>query len=248
LSVLCASVDCTLQAIAKGGIAHAPLCCRCWAHCCTSAEAHAAKGRILADARRFDEAMVEHTTALQLDPEGYEVNAAAARCHIATRHYAEAIICLEKAAVAIEADFWALGMAVQCYEALGDVDGVKSAARRGLERVEKVIVAEPDHGMAIGWGVNALAALHEVDRAKEWMARAVLLEPDNYNLLYNLACSMISLGEMTRAIELLEPVLTRAQKQNLTWVKVDNSLDSIRDDPRFKALVESAEARVAAAS
>ena len=100
--------------------------------------------------------------------------------------------------------------------------------------------------VAMGCGVHALAALHEVDRAKEWTARAVLLEPDNFNLLYNLACSMISLGEMTQAIELLEPVLARAQKQNLTWVRVDSSLDPIRDDPRFKALLETAEARVAA--
>jgi tetratricopeptide (TPR) repeat protein len=83
---------------------------------------------------------------------------------------------------AIETDFWALGMAIQCYEAAGDIDGAKSAARRCLERVEKAIVAEPDHGLALGWGVSALVALNEVDRAKEWTARARLLDPDNRNL------------------------------------------------------------------
>jgi hypothetical protein len=36
----------------------------------------------------------------------------------------------------------------------GDSDGA-SAARRCLERVEKTIVAEPDHGLAIGFGVSA---------------------------------------------------------------------------------------------
>ncbi len=49
------------------------------------AEAHAAKGRILGDAGRYDEAMVEHATALRLDPDGYEVNCAAARCYIGMR-------------------------------------------------------------------------------------------------------------------------------------------------------------------
>jgi adenylate cyclase len=212
------------------------------------AEAHAAKGRILGDAGRYEEALEEHSAALRLDPVGYEVNAAAARCHIPMRRFDEAVACLERAAVAIEKDFWALGMAIQCYEALGDVEGAKSAARRSLERVEKVIVAEPDHGLAIGWGVSALARLGEVDRAKEWAERAMLLEPDNSNLLYNLGCAMVSLGEMTKALELLEPVFAAAQPQNLTWADIDNSIDPIRDDPRFKAMIDRAKARLAASA
>ena len=69
--------------------------------------------------------------------------------------------------------------------------------------MEKVIVAEPDHGLAIGWGVSALVALGEVERAKEWTERAMLLDPDNINLRYNLGCNMVSLGEFDMAIELL---------------------------------------------
>jgi adenylate cyclase len=184
---------------------------------------------------------------MRLDPDGYEVNAAAARCYIPMRRYAEAAACLERAATAIDADFWALGMAIQCYEALGDEEGMRHAARRALERVEKVVAAEPDHGLAIGWGVSALVALQERDRAKEWTERAMLLEPDNLNLRYNLACSMVGLGEATLAVELLEPVLERAQRQNLTWFAVDNSLDPIRDDPRLRAMLAKAEVRLAGA-
>jgi adenylate cyclase len=212
------------------------------------AEAHAARGRILGDAGRYDEALLEHAAALRLDPDGYEVNAAAARCYIPMRRYREAIDCLEKAAVAIEDDFWALGMSIQCYEALGDDEGRKSAAQRCLARVEKMVVAEPDHALAIGWGVTCLIALGEVERAKEWASRAMLLEPDNLNLRYNLACGMASLGEATMALDLLEPVLARAQRQNLIWFKTDNSLDPIRDDPRLQAMIARAEARLAAVS
>jgi hypothetical protein len=71
------------------------------------------------------------------------------------------------------------------------------------------------------------------------------MSPDNTNLLYNLGCGMVSLSEMTMALELFEPVFARAQTQNLTWFRTDNSLDPICDDPRFKALVERAEARLA---
>jgi len=210
------------------------------------AEAHAAKGRILGDQGRYEEALVEHRAALALDPDSYEVNAPAARCYIGMRRNAEAIVCLEKAAAAMENDFWALGMAIQCYEALGDLEGAKSAARRELARVEKIIVAEPDHGLAIGWGVSALVALGEADRAREWTERAMLLDPDNINLLYNLGCNMVSLRDFDMAIRLLAKVIPNGQRQNLVWFETDTSLDAIRDDPRYKALVAEAEARLAA--
>jgi len=209
------------------------------------AEAHAAKGRVLGDAGRYEESLAEHTIALRLDPDAYEVNANAARCFIGMRRYREAVQCLEKAAAAIEADFWALGMSIQCYRALGDKAGEIGAARRALERVEKLIVAEPDHGVALGFGVNALAALGEVDRAREWADRAMLLDPNNVNLMYNLACSMVTLGAVDEALKLLEPVFTIAQAQSLHWWKIDSDLDPIRNDPRFKAMIERAETRLA---
>ncbi|HWC45089.1 MAG TPA: adenylate/guanylate cyclase domain-containing protein, partial [Casimicrobiaceae bacterium] len=85
----------------------------------------------------------------------------------------------------------------------------------------------------------------ERDRAKEWTERAMLLEPDNLNLRYNLACAMVSLAETDLALELLEPVLERAQRHNLTWFATDNSLDAIRDEPRLHAMLAKAEARLA---
>jgi len=144
----------------------------------------------------------------------------------------------------MESDFWALGMAIQCYEAVGDVEGMKSAARRELARVEKIIVAEPDHGLAIGWGVSALVALGEAERAREWTERAMLLDPDNINLLYNLGCNMVSLRDFDKALELLAQVFARAQPQNLNWFRIDTSLDPIRGDPRFQAMVAAVEARL----
>jgi len=209
------------------------------------AEAHAAKGRVLGDGGRYEEALAEHEIALRLDPDAYEVNAAAARCFIALRRYDEAIQCLERAAAAIENDFWALGMCIQCHQARGDDDGAKAAARRTLERVEKIVVAEPDHGVALGFGVTALTTLGQLERAKEWTARAMLLDPQNYNLMYNLACSMSRSGEIDEALKLLDPVLRAAQSQSLNWFNVDSDLDPIRDDPRYKTMFEQAEARLA---
>ena len=57
---------------------------------------------------------------------------------------------------------------------------------------------------------------------------------------------LVPLGEMNLAIELLEPVFDRAQKQNVLWFKSDNSLDALRDDLRMQAMVARADARLAA--
>ncbi len=208
------------------------------------AEAHAAKGRILADAGKLGDAVPEHELSLRLDPDSYEVNAAAARCYIPLRRFDDAARCLERAASLAPTDFWALGMAIQCYRSLGAKDAERDAARRALERVEKVIAAEPDHGSAMSFGVTALVSLGETARAKEWAERAVFLDPDNMNLRYNLGCSMIQLGEIDTAIKLLEPPIMTSTAQGMAWFEKDSDLDPIRDDPRYKTLVSAAKARL----
>lgn len=144
------------------------------------AEAHSAKGRILADLGRYDEAKVEHDIALKLDGESYHVLCSASRCAVAARRYEDAISYLEKATRLFDGDVWAAGMTIQCYEATNPAQAIP-AARRALDRVERVIATEPDHALGLGFGVTALVALREIDRAKEWAKRALLLDPSNRN-------------------------------------------------------------------
>ncbi len=209
--------------------------------------AHAAKGRILGNEGRFEEALVEHRIALGIDPKAYEVNAAAARSLIATRRWDEAIACLERAALDIEADFWALENSIQCHQAKGDKAGAISAARRAVERVEKMIAAEPDHGVAMGYGIRALVMLGETDRASQWMKRALLLDPENMLLHYKIACSMIQLGDMDSAMKYLDPVGKIMRRPSLIWWEIDPELDLIRNDPRFQVMMADAAARIAGA-
>ncbi len=212
------------------------------------AEAHAARGRVLADEGRFEEAIAAHRTALKLDPESYEVNAAAARCFVPLRMFDDAIRCLEKAASIAPTDFWSTGMTIQCYAAKGDQEGEKDAARRTLARAEKTIMAEPDHGNAMSFGVSAMTALGEVVRAKEWVERALLLDPNNLDLRYNLGCSMARLGEFEMALDLLDPIFETTLLPGLLWAKNDSELDSVRELPRFQAMVAAADARLAGSS
>jgi adenylate cyclase len=211
------------------------------------AEAHAAKGRILTAQGRFEEARSEHEIALALDPSSYEVNAGAARWAIATKRFEDALRFLSVASSSDEADYWAPGMAITCNEASGNVDGARAAAQETMARVERALAAEPDNGGALGFGAAALTTLGEIERAKAWIEHALLLDPDNNHLRYNLACSMVKAGEPAAALDLLEECLGRAGLEVLIWVQVDSDLDPMRGHPRFKGMIAATQARLGAA-
>jgi adenylate cyclase len=209
------------------------------------AEAHAAKSQVLRQNARLEGAIGEIEIALRLDPDSYDVNLAAGQLNYVLRRFDKAIFHYEKAATLVETDFRSAGMLVSSHSAIGDKEGARRAARRALERCEKIVAVEPDNGSAMGFAVGALAALGEAERAKEWAERALLLDPDNINLRYNFACSLITdLHEFDAALDMLAPRFETMGIEVLNWVKTDPDLDPVRDHPRFKAMLAGAEARL----
>ncbi|HEY1559689.1 MAG TPA: TIR domain-containing protein [Caulobacteraceae bacterium] len=212
------------------------------------AEARAIKAGMLSDAGRHEEAAAEIAVALRLDPDSYEVNLRAGgiaysrgRLEDAARHW-------EKAAALVEADLSASIMPVSCYIALGDRENTRRAAGIALERAEKAVAADRSNGFAMGVGVTALAALDETERAKDWMNRALMIDPDNLLMRYNFACALAtSLGDPEAALDMLGPVLERDPGGSLQDVANDPDFARLRDDPRFQAMIAAAEARLAAA-
>jgi len=93
-------------------------------------------------------------------------------------------------------------------------------------------------------GVYALSVLGRRERAVEWATRARLIDPDNSNLHYNLACAMCSLDEHDRALTILEGVAEKASQGMLSWIEADSDLDPIRSDPRFDAMTAQARERL----
>ena len=209
------------------------------------AEAHSAMGRALMQKRRYDEALREIEIALRLDPESYDANSAAGRWNYLNRRFDDAISYYEKAARLSDTEYMSAGLLVSCYKAVGDDAGARRAAKRALARTEAIVAQEPDNGSAMSYAVGALAALGEAERAKEWAQRALLLDPDNLNLRYNFACTLvIDLKDYDAALDLLEPVFAQLKLEAITWAKTDPDLDPIREHPRYKAMVAAAEARL----
>ena len=212
------------------------------------AEARAVKARLLSDEGRLDEAAAEIAIALRLDPESYEVNFRAGFQSYLQGRLAEAARHFEKAAALLETDTRTPFMLISCYTALGDAENTRRAAGVALARAEKIVAADRSNSDAMAKGAAALAALGESDRARDWMRRALLIDPDNLQMRYNFACSLASLlGDPEAALDMLGPVLERDAGGLVRQAPTDPDLAGLRDDPRFQAMIAAAEARLAAA-
>ncbi|HRP12060.1 MAG TPA: hypothetical protein PLK37_13595, partial [Terricaulis sp.] len=210
------------------------------------AEAHAIRARLLFEDGKADEALAEIEASLQLDPESHEVNRSSARLYFVLERLPEAAKYFEKAHALAEQDFASAGMLITCFTAMGDEAAARAAAEETLARVEKVLAKDRSNGSAMGHGADALAVLGQTERSKDWMARALLIDPDNLNMRYNFACCLaLNMKDKDAAIEMLRPVLARSAPGQVRHTKVDPDLDSLRDDPRFQAMMAEAEARVA---
>jgi len=211
------------------------------------AEAHAAKGVVLTFRAEYDEAQKEIDAALRLEPDSFEANVAAARQYYSLRELEKAALHLEKAAAAAETDFWSVGMLIAVYRALGHADRQRSAALRTLERTQPIFAQDPNNGSAMAYAVSAHATLGDEARARELMDRAMLLDPNNANMRYNFVCATIRFNDLDRALDMLEPLLGELISQSLlNWSKSDPAFDPIRNHPRFVAMMERAEGRLAA--
>ena len=210
-------------------------------------EALCVKARYLADEDAdYEEANRQIQTALRLDPDSWEVNKEAARLLNRRGRMHEAIPYFEKAASLMESDYHSTGMLQTCYGALNDDEGVKRAAQMTLDRTQKILAQDASNGSALGFGAVSLAALGDGERAKEWIKRALLMDPDNLTMRWNLVCGLTRyLRDNDAAIELLAGFTDRLPAPMVKYLRLDTDLNPMRDDPRFEELVIRAEERLA---
>ena len=208
------------------------------------ADARAVRAKHFAESGEIDTALQEIRLALQLDPESYEANETAGLINFRVGRLEEAIAYYEKAAALMESDFGSSGMLTGCYMALGDREGALRTARVSLARCERALAKDPANGGALGFLVAALAMLGERAQAKEWIGRALRIDPDNRNMRYNFACALADLKDVDGALELLGPFFETVAPSFYNHALADPDLALIRADPRFTAMAEVARTRL----
>jgi adenylate cyclase len=210
-------------------------------------EALCVKARYLLEGGRNEEAKQQIDVALRLEPDSWEVNKEAAFLTFRQGRIEDAIPYFEKAAALMDTDYHDSGMLITCYDAMGDSAGVTRAAQTTLARAEKALGQDPSNGSALGWGGTCHAVLGDQERAKEWLQRAMLIDPDNWSLLYNIACLYTThLGDFDGALDLLDRLMKKGSATQLKHCEADPDMGPIRDHPRFREMIAAAQARLAA--
>src|SRR6266576_505865 len=203
------------------------------------AEAHASRGLALSLEKRYDEATAEFEQAIALDPDSFEGNYFYGRACFTLGKLERAAALFERVAEIKPDDYQALILLIQIYRSLGRDADMKSAARRGVERAEKDRSLHPDNARAASSAAAALVTLGVNDRAREWLSRALAIDPHDVWTQYNSACIYTSLGDIDRAFDLLERVLPRAGHElKHGWIKYDSDLDPLRNQPRYQKILE----------
>jgi adenylate cyclase len=209
-------------------------------------EALCIQARYLEEEGRGEEALRQVRAAGQLNSESWEVNREAARMLFRHGNFADAIPYFEKAGSLMESDWHNPSMLITCYNSTGDTTAVNRAAKIALERAERAIAQDPTNGPALAVGASALSMFGEEERARDWIGRALLLDPDNLSMRYNLACSLArELGDPEAAMETLQLFFEKVNSpMHIRHLEVDPDLDDIRGDPRFVAMLADAKQRL----
>jgi adenylate cyclase len=209
-------------------------------------EALCVKARYLEEQGQQDEANSLIDAALQGNPESWEVNREAGRMVFREGRIAEAIPYFEKASALVTSDYYNPALLMTCYQSIGDTEGRKRAAKLAFERAERSLATEPTNGSAIANGAYALAVLGEDDRAREWIERGLLLDPDNLSMRYNLACVLtVALHDDAAALDVIQPYLERVNTaQQIKHTEADPDFIRIRDHPHFQEMLAATKKRL----
>ena len=104
-------------------------------------------------------------------------------------------------------------------------------------RIEKHLELNPDEARAYSLGASVLIRLGKTKRSKQWTQQAMTLAPNDPLILYNAACNWALLGESDHALDGLERALDAGVAVG-DWIRHDPDFASLRDHPRFQAIVK----------
>ena len=202
-----------------------------------SAEAHAARGTALAINNRHDEAERAFENAILLNPGLYEPYYFYGRDCLSAGKFEKAARLFNEACKIRPEDYQAPSFLSMAYAELGRPIEQEAATKRTLECVEKHVDLHPDDGRALTFGAYALVERGQTDRAREWSERALDADRDEPAIMYNVACTYSLLGEIDKAIDLLDRAIQQGYGHR-AWLSHDPDLAPLRDDPRFQALLD----------
>ena len=186
---------------------------------------------------RYKDAVHEYEEALRINPKLYDALYYYGRAAFAEGETERSAELFRRAGKVRQEDFQSMILLGQSLRMLGCIDEAREAMREGVRRVERALELNPTDSRALSLGANALWDDGQPKRALRWSESAIELFPEEQGVLINGACLRAKMGMKEEAITLLERVFARGLGKR-DWIENDPDYDSLRDDPRFLALLD----------
>jgi TolB-like protein/Flp pilus assembly protein TadD len=201
------------------------------------AEAHSARGLAYSLSKQYELAMQEFETAMKLDPKLYEAPYFYGRACLAQGKWFEAAPLFEKAANLRPDDYQAVSFLSAAYAGQGRIHEASKASHRAVGVIERWLDLNPDDARALNLGATIWSNLGQKEKALEWARRSLVIDKEDPQLLYNVACVYAIEGMKDDAILTLERAIDKGYGHK-EWIEHDSDLNSLRSDKRFQALLE----------
>jgi adenylate cyclase len=206
---------------------------------------HASLGLALFLSNDYVAAHDEFETALGLCTELFEAYFYYGRSCFSQGQFEKAAELFLRASQASPADYQALSLRALCFRALNRETEARQAYQQCLRKIEDHLQLNPDDVRAVYMKSGSLSGLGENVEALEWADRALSMDPEEPSVLYNVACNYALMNEKEKALDCIEKAFAKGFG-HIEWMENDPDFLSIKNHPRFKALMRGLAAARAA--
>ena len=206
---------------------------------------HASLGLALFLSKDYEAAQEEFETALGLCTELFEAYFYYGRSCFSQGQFEKAAELFLKASEASPADYQALSLRGLCFRALNRKAEAHQVFQQTLRKIDNHLQLNPDDVRAVYMKAGSFISLGDRAQGIEWSDRALSMDPEEPSVLYNVACNYALLNETEKALDCLEKAFDKGFGHK-EWMEHDPDFLSIKNHPRFKALMHGLAAARAA--
>ena len=197
---------------------------------------HASLGLALFLSGDHEAARDEFETALGLCTELFEAYFFYGRSCFSQGQFEKAAELFGQASQANPADFQALSLRGLCFRALNRETEAHETFQQALRRIDNHLQLNPDDVRAVYMKSGSFASLGDYAQALEWSDRALSMDPEEPSVLYNVACNYALINETEKALDCIEKAFDKGFGHK-EWMEHDPDFATLKNHPRFKALM-----------